>query len=268
MGARIVYDAAKHGSLRDAIAAAPAGATIVLGKGEFPGPLGFKRDLAIEGAGPTATYLAGGRAHALALLNEGPCRVRISGVTFKEGELSHGGAVQITAAGAALALEDCVFVGCRGRKGGGAIFVGEGEVSVRKALIHRCSGALGGAIQVSTNGVADLDDVVIEENQAVAGGGILARDNAVLRLRKVFVRRNAAQEGATALEARGTITHAPAIEIAGGGLTGPAGAPVVKLERAPGAPVGPTIRAKDATLPASLRGAEGFTDLGGNTLAG
>jgi predicted outer membrane repeat protein len=264
LGTRIHYSPAAHGPLAAAVAAAPAGATIVLPAGEFEGPIFPRRDLEIQGAGPAATFITGRRAAPLVIVEHGPLELRLAGLGLREGEALYGGALRV-AARAKVTVEDCLFLANRARRGGGAIYMTDGELHLRKSLLEKNAAILGGAIFCDGIASALLEDVTIEGNAADTGGGIYALEEAIVRLRSSFVRANEAREGGAALAARGSRSRAPALELARGGLAGKS--PAVLLEAAPGAAARPTLEARDADLPAELRSLDGFRDAGGNRFA-
>jgi hypothetical protein len=157
-----VTSGADHGagSLRAAIAEAPAGEVIVLGAStvKLETELVIAKSLTIDGSGPATSVISGaGKVRVLTVSGE-KTTVVLSGLTIRDGfvkakEARGGGILDIE--DAKLTIEDAVLSGNRVQ--------GEAGGEEKKAL------ATGGAIDA--DGPLVLRDVTVSGNEASANGG-------------------------------------------------------------------------------------------------
>jgi predicted outer membrane repeat protein len=164
------------GSLREAIANAPAGATIVLDLPEqsnvitLTSPLAINKSLAVNGGGATLTQTGSNRL--IAITGGSSTVVVINRVHFKGGRVSGSGGA-ISAAGY-LTLESCVFSDNRASASGGAVSNTTARTTVKGSTFYmNRADATGGAIySVGTNAPVFLEGNVFYGNTAATAPAV------------------------------------------------------------------------------------------------
>jgi predicted outer membrane repeat protein len=176
-------DDAGAGSLRSAVAAAPAGAivrfedglagTIFLTTGE----IGFARDVEIDGPGAAVVTVSGSDASRIFFVPDGVEAV-VRGLLLREGAGSHGGAIRSEGS---LVLDRVVIDDCHADRAGGVASLG--SLVVTDCTVRGCSGFNGGGIAVET-GTARIESSTFEANLADgnSAGGLLVQEDAVATL--------------------------------------------------------------------------------------
>jgi CSLREA domain-containing protein len=160
-------------TLREALATAPAGETIIVPAGDYAIDTGLvvPRDLTIQGAGARATTIrlddvASGRI----LFIDSLADATRTGVTVTGGvaAVAPGGGILVEA-GAGLHLADSAVEGNSAQRGGGIYSAGTLVVE-RSTLARNAASMLGGGLQVA-GGTAALTNSTVSGNFAQGDGG-------------------------------------------------------------------------------------------------
>src|SRR5687768_8482783 len=185
-------------SLRGAVLAANARAgadTIVLGAGEHSltlplsfdapgGPLRVTEALELRGAGSAATTIRQRRMHRVFQVESSD--FRLTGATVRDGRAplpqypeGLGGCIHASnpqGAGVAVVLDDVILANCSSGFAGGALFVRQGEATLRRSRVTLNRSERGGGIGIDGFGVRLVlrDGSRIDRNQANSGGAIHA----------------------------------------------------------------------------------------------
>jgi len=185
-------------SLRGAVLAANARAgadTIVLGAGEHSltlplsfdapgGPLRVTEALELRGAGSAATTIRQRRTHRVFQVES--TDFRLTGATVRDGRAplpqypeGLGGCIHASnpqGAGMAVVLDDVILANCSSGFAGGALFVRQGEATLRRSRVTLNRSERGGGIGIDGFGVRLVlrDGSRIDRNQANSGGAIHA----------------------------------------------------------------------------------------------
>jgi hypothetical protein len=169
------------GSLREAIAMANAGDTVVFAStlsGQTitltSGELLMAKNLTISGPGASLLTISGGGASRLFNVS-GAVTVTLSGMTLTGGYVNGDGGA-ILNSGGHLTVNECLVSSNTCSQNGGAIIIAGGSATVNNsALAGNDSGLYGGAIYVD-GGRVTLNQSTLAGNHAVAGGGICVYD--------------------------------------------------------------------------------------------
>lgn len=243
------------GSLAKAIAAAPAGATLCLGEGEYEALVEIERSVTLVGV-PGQTVLKGtGRGSILSLEEDGQA-VRLEGLTFTGALAREGGALALRA-NSKLVVADCVFSGNRaGQYGGGALFANRGEVEVTGSRFEGNQGVQGGAVLLDGVVRARFEGCSFTGNQAEQGGAVRAREGAEATFTKVTFVGNRSAEAGSALRIAGSTSRQPKLALEGCTL----GADTLGADE----PHGGAVRLRNCTVPKGTLTLPGVVDAGGN----
>jgi hypothetical protein len=217
------------GSLRQAIADAAPGETIVLPAGTYSltqGELPIGKDLTISGHGPGDTVISGGGSSRVFHVTRGRAvvEVTISGVAIRDGVVrggeADGGGVHVQV-GTALTLRDVVVANNLADGSiatGGGISSDEGgalKLLDSKVLFNVARGAPGAAGVagggVLSTGVTLIERSIFEGNIADAGGGTQASGGAISAISGSITNTTIAANAARALGG---------VESTGGGING------------------------------------------------
>jgi hypothetical protein len=230
-----------QGSLRDVIASAQDGDTVVIEPGVEPmltaGPIAINgnpvNNLTIDGQGPRATTITGDGTSSLFQLNINGT-VSIAGVTMTQGGggggTVGGGAVYV-APGGSLSITDSVLTSntalcsssCTGR-GGAISFSGSTLTLDRVTMTANSTNGDGGAVY-QNGGVATITNSTIVNNTAASGGGIFLDSAAQATLIGDTLAHGNASSGGNILsntaELQATVTLQDTIVALGNASSGP-----------------------------------------------
>lgn len=165
------------GSLRTAIAAVPAGATVtfapsVRGTIRFNSSIAVTRSIIIQGPGAGALAIDG---HGDVQLFYVTAPLTVSGLSFNNGYAgAYGGALQVPSASALLTVRDCDFSGNSAGMFGGAIYAGGGITLSRSTFTSNRAANGGGVTTAGPRSI--ITDCTFRANAATGyyGGGLLA----------------------------------------------------------------------------------------------
>jgi hypothetical protein len=171
----------EYPTIQAAIDAAHSGDIVELTDGTFAGP--GNRDIELPWASVTVRSRGGdpdscriecegapGAPHrGFHLGPTGATGSRLEHLTVSGGYADLGGAVQVEGGG--LAIEGCVFTGCRAREGGG-VYGGGGEIEMADcAFRENAADSSGGGLLATGDARATLRGCVFEGNSAALQGG-------------------------------------------------------------------------------------------------
>lgn len=200
------------GSLRDIVAAAPAGATITFAPAldgqtiALTSPVVVTRVLVIDGSERLNLAISGGDLSGIFTVDSG-ISVELRGLTLRDGNRTSGGAIHnsgtlalhncnireshsdesgggiFNAPGAVLEVTDCEIADNHAEAEGGGVFSGGTAIFTRSSLMDNSGGnedgGSGGGI--SSSGSLSLFDSVVRSNGAYgSGGGIISRGTLVM----------------------------------------------------------------------------------------
>ena len=186
-------------ALRSALVAAPPGATLRLGAGEYVGPFVVLQDVTLVAADPAAPPVLRGVGEGALLPIDGKgLRVTLRGVVLQDGGDTNAGGLVRVANGALLLLEECTLRAGRATGyGGGALYLRRGEATLRRCRIEGCEGRNGGALLVANDAELLAEDCVFVGNHAHHGGAaVCVRDRAGVRLLRCDLREHVRLDGA------------------------------------------------------------------------
>jgi hypothetical protein len=160
--------------IQDAIAAVPAGATIQIAAGTYPGGLTIDKNLTLRGAGADQTTIAGGTPVVKVRPN---AVVTIGGVTVTSGSDRAGGIVNggtLTLVGATISGNQAFDLALNG---GGIL--NTGTLTLNSTTLSRnAAGSEGGGIY-NDGGAVTLHGSTIADNRAEDGGGVFTGGGSV-----------------------------------------------------------------------------------------
>jgi nitrous oxidase accessory protein len=189
-------------------AALAAGGVVCLGPGVHAGSWVVETSVTLRGE--AGAVLEGGGGSVVAVEGD-DLVVRIESLTLRGGSAEAGGAVSLTGY-SALALVGCTVEGNTARSrggapggGGGGVYASRGTLRVEGSTFRGNRATVGSDLFVT--GVADV--IVVGGH---LGGDVAAREGAKLVLDGVTVDGH--------LDARGTTTRAPVVQLKGGRLRG------------------------------------------------
>lgn len=169
---------------------------VVLAPGVHPGPLEIERSLLLRGE-PGAVLDGGARGWTV-LLQTDELKVRIEGVTVRNGHAEVGANLYVNG-WSEVELVSCRFEGGRARTAGGAgAWIAAGQVSFRDCSFADNQGRWGGDLVAS--GAAEVSAV-----RCRFEGDVAAREGALLSMSACRV------DGR--LDLRGTTTRAPEVHL-------------------------------------------------------
>ena len=162
------------GSLRDAIASAAPGDTIVVNAAGTialtdGGPLVVEQNLTIVGPGAAVLTIHGGNASQIFTI-AGAAAVSISGVTIAGGHADYFGGAILN--GGRLTLTDCVLSGNSAGFFGGAIYNTGSLTITGGGLSNNFAEFRAGAIYSETGSTLTLDHTTLSGNSSSVGGAI------------------------------------------------------------------------------------------------
>lgn len=222
-------------SLQAAIAAAPAGATIVVNPGTYVGnfdTLGKAITLrSAQGAAATRLAAPASGGSVLRCVSQETGSTVVQGFTIRGGVAAEGAGVLIV--GASPRIESCTITGnIASVRGGGLASIGGAPV-VRHCTFSTNVSALGGG--AFSTGDITLDRCIFEHNAADRGGGAHAEDGSPLFAACQFLDNGGNEDfgsgaGLSLLRADGSITNAVFSgnkQVSGGGLFAEDSSPVL-----------------------------------------
>lgn len=175
-----VVGGAAFDDLVDALAAAPAGATVTVCPGTHRGEFVIQRDVEVVAAeGPSRTTIEAEDEASVIVIEAG--EATIDGFTIRggagtwTGEFLGGGGLYVNS-GAALTLQDSVVEDNEAEYGGGLFCAG--DVSVADSDFADNSAEISGGAIFALETDVDLSNVTIEENVAESGGGGIPAERA------------------------------------------------------------------------------------------
>jgi hypothetical protein len=171
-------------SISRAISVAAEGDVIVVGAGDYDGPLVVKKSLTLRGSGQTLTMVRGnGSGHILEVCGgsaAAPVRVVVEDLKIKEGSATEGGGVWSSAE--ELTLRRVEISGNRGRERGGGIFCQGGTVEGEMVILTGNDSPEGAGLYIGGGCAFSLhESAIFQQNQnngaAITAGGNLALTN-------------------------------------------------------------------------------------------
>lgn len=184
-------------ALRAALAGAPTGAILRLAAGEHRGPFVIGGDIELQArdAARPPELIGAGQGALLAIDGRG-ARVRLIGLTLRDGGDTNSGGLLRVANGAWLEIEDCQLLqGVASGHGGGALYLRRGAATLRGCRIEGCHGRSGGGVLVSNDATLLVERCVFAGNRADHGGAaVTARDRAKVTLRSCDLADHAAPD--------------------------------------------------------------------------
>jgi len=199
-------------SLRDALATAVSGDTILIPSGNYVLTLGqllVDRELTLEGATPAPVIDANASSRVLEI--SGIVPLTLKNVVLTNGRDLDGAGVAILGGGQ-LTLIDSELRGNNASGNGGGVYLGnQGTIHLISGSISQNKAENNGGGVYNMNGLFLQSGGVIEHNTALAGGGVFVNlENAVYRINDGVVRLNTA----TSAEAGGGAVYVAAGTVA------------------------------------------------------
>jgi hypothetical protein len=219
------------GSLRDIIAAAPAGATVTFAPAldgqtiALTSPVVVTRLLVIDGSERLNLAISGGDLSGIFTVDSG-ISVELRGLTLRDGDRTSGGAIHnsgtlalhncnireshsdesgggiFNAPGALLEVTDCEIEDNQADTEGGGVFNGGTATFTRSSLSGNNSSSGGGIL--STGSLSLFDSVVSFNDAGSRGAGIESRGSLVME--RCTAEENWAEEEGGAIHNAGTLT--------------------------------------------------------------
>ena len=186
------------GSLRNAIATAKSGGTIVFNLAcpttitLMSGALIVDKSMSLVGPGARCLTVSGNNASRVFGITEPGIDVAISGMTITQGRATSGGGIQ--SVGANLTLTSVAITGNNAQggvgggidhEGGGSLFIGGSTIAGNQNTFR------GGGVHIGS-GAATIVNTTITNNTSVRGGGIRGSGGADITLVHVTVSHNTA----------------------------------------------------------------------------
>lgn len=206
-------------SLRDALATAVPGDTILIPSGDYVLTLGqllVDRELTLEGATPAPVIDANASSRVLEI--SGIVPLTLKNVVLTNGRDVDGGGVAILGGGQ-LNLIDSELRGNNASGNGGGVYLGnQGTINLVSGSISQNKAENNGGGVYNMNGLLMQTGGEIKDNTALAGGGVFVNlENAVYRISGGVVRLNTA----TSAEAGGGAVYVAAgtVAVDGGELS-------------------------------------------------
>ncbi len=199
-------------SLRDALATAVSGDTILIPSGDYVLTLGqllVDRDLTLDGATPAPVI--DGNATSRVLEISGIVSMTLKNVLLTNGSDVDGGGVAILGGGQ-LTIIDSEIRGNSASGNGGGIYLGnQGAIHLVSGGISQNSAGISGGGVYNMNGLLWQTGGMIEDNTAPTGGGVLVNlEDAAYVLDAGLVQSNSASSvefgGGAVYVAAGTVT--------------------------------------------------------------
>ncbi|GEM_PF-6697588 len=163
-------DPAQHADLGLVFREAEAGDEILIGGGTYACFDGvIDKDLVVRGSGDVIIEGFGERP-TLSMLGR-DATVRLEGLTFLNGDASHGGALSIEVAGTTH-LVRCTLGANRAQERGGAVNMAGGVLHVDRCRFVGNAADEGGAIAALEQAHLVVRDTTFEDNQAARGSAV------------------------------------------------------------------------------------------------
>jgi CSLREA domain-containing protein len=208
-------------SLRDAIAAASSGDSIIFGGGvigtiTLSSQLNINTSMTITGPGSGNLSVSGNDLVRVFVIL-GAYNVNISGLTITHGHVSNdsGGGIYNSVAGSVLTLDQDVISYNQAVESPGPSSWGGGIANFGSAIItnstlsYNSVGFLGGGLFNNDGASLSMTNVIVDHNQATgtsgAAGGLMIRPGSVT-LNNVSITNNSAAQSTGGLDAVGTMT--------------------------------------------------------------
>ena len=182
-------------AMRNALAAAPVGATLRLAAGDHVGPFVLLQDVTLQSRDPAnPAVLRGCGEGALVAVDGRGVSITMRDLQIADGGDTNSGALIRVANGALLLLERLLLRhGVATGYGGGALYLRRGEATLRACRLEGNHGRSGGALLVSNDATLLAEHCVFVDNVAAHSGAVLAaRDRATIVLRGCDLREQTA----------------------------------------------------------------------------